>query len=360
MKRTGIVDLPLHSGHAPRWLFEKMVRISESVSELIILEYGQKEFLKRLSNPFWFQSFACAIGFDWHSSGTTTTACGALKIALSKNDLGIKIVGGKGKTAKNVEKEINSFDFLNDKKIEKLKYASKMTAKIDNACVQDSYNLYHHCMIFSEKGDWTVIQQGMNDKYARRYHWFSENVKSFVEEPHTGIIGDRKEENVLDTTSKENKELRKASVEIVNDANKIIKQITRQSTLNDFNNIQFIKFPEHHELPKNLNKETVEFLKKTNEIQPKNYEELVSLNGVGPAKIRALALLSELIFGVEVKWKDPLKYTFAHGGKDGHPYPVDKETYEDSINFLKDAIRQAKLNEYDKINALKRLNKLSY
>ncbi|MEM5799491.1 MAG: DUF763 domain-containing protein [Candidatus Aenigmatarchaeota archaeon] len=360
MKRTGIVDLPLHNGHAPKWLFEKMVKISSSISELIILEYGQKEFLKRLSNPFWFQSFSCSIGFDWHSSGTTTTACGALKIALTKNDLGIKIAGGKGKIAKNVKEEINSFDFLNDKKIEKLEYASKMTAKIDNTCLQDGYNLYHHCIIFSEKGDWAVVQQGMNDKYARRYHWFSENIKSFVEEPHTGIIGDKKEKNVLDTTNKENKELRKSSVEIVNDADNIIKKISRQSTLNDFNKIEFIKFPQHHELPKNLSKQIIDFLKKANEIQPKDYEELVALEGVGPAKIRALALLSELIFGVEIKWKDPLKYTFTHGGKDGHPYPVDIDTYEESISFLKDAIRQAKLNDYDKINALKRLSQLSY
>ncbi|MCS7135056.1 MAG: DUF763 domain-containing protein, partial [Candidatus Aenigmarchaeota archaeon] len=192
------------------------------------------------------------------------------------------------------------------------------------------------------------------------YHWFYENVKSFVNEPHSGIIGDKKELLVLDMTNKENEEVRKVSVDIAKEGSTILKCLSTQTTLNDFfKNIPFISMPKKHEITSQiLTKDTIEFLKKTEELQPQNYEELILLNGCGPKKIRALALLSQLLFGTEIKWKDPLKYTFTHGGKDGYPHPIDKETYENSIEFLKEVIRQAKLNEYDKINALKRLSQL--
>ena len=359
MQRTGIVDLPLHTGHAPSWLFERMVKLSQAISEIIIIEHGKKEFIKRLSNPFWFQSFSCAIGFDWHSSGTTTTSCGALKLALQKNDLGVKIAGGKGKNARNIEKEILSSNLsLSDKKIEKLKHASKMAAKVDTACVQDGYKLYHQVIIFDDSGDWSIIQQGMNDSYARRYHWLSEKVSSFVDEPHYGIIGDKFEDKVLDTTSKENKKIRKASVDLVKDNPSRLVKYMPQKTLLEFSSKSFL-MPKHHEIRiEELSKDTLDFLKKAYEFQPKNYEELVALNGCGPAKIRSLALLAQVLFGEEIKWKDPLKYTFAHGGKDGHPYPVDRNTYDESIEFLRDAIKQAKLNDFEKMNALKRLEKL--
>ncbi len=359
MHKTGIVDLPLHSGKTPHWLFKRMVKLSQAIAEIIITEYSRKEFMKRLSNPFWFQSFSCVIGFDWHSSGTTTTTCGALKLALEKSDLGIKIAGGKGKNARNVEKEILLSGLsLSDKKIERLKYASKMAAKVDTACVQDGYKLYHHVIIFDESGKWSIIQQGMREDYARRYHWFFEKVSSFVEEPHYGIIGDRFEMKVLDMTSKENEEIRKASVDLVKENPIHLMKYFNQKTLIEFSS-NVIRMPKHHEIRiEELSKDTMEFLKKAYEFQPKNYEELVALKGCGPAKVRALALLSQILFGEEIKWKDPLKYTFAHGGKDGHPYPVDRKTYDESIEFLKDAVRQARLNDFEKLNALKRLERL--
>jgi hypothetical protein len=359
MQRTGVVDLPLHTGQAPRWLFERMVKLSNAISEIIIIEHGKKELIKRLSNPFWFQSFSCVIGFDWHSSGTTTTSCGALKLALQKNDLGVKIAGGKGKSVRKVEEEILSSGLsLSDKKIEKLKRASKMAAKVDTACVQDGYNLYHHVIIFDESGNWSIIQQGINNSYARRYHWLSDKVSSFVEEPHYGIIGDKFEEKVLDMTTKENEEIRKASIDLVKDNPSRLMKYIPQKTLLDFS-LNSFAMPRHHEIRiEELSKSTLDFLKKAYEFQPKNYEELVALNGCGPAKIRALALLSQILFGEEIKWKDPLKYTFAHGGKDGHPFPVDKNTYDESIEFLKDVIKQAKLNDFEKMNALKRLERL--
>jgi len=356
MIKTGVVNLPLHYGSCPKWLFEKMKSLAGIISEVIVYEYGQEEYLKRLSNPFFFQALGCVLSFDWHSSGLTTTVCGALKESLNKLDLGIKIAGGKGKASRKTMEEIESNDFsLSDKEIEKLKYASKMSARVDNNCVQDGYQLYHHSFIFTEKGKWVVIQQGMNVNYARRYHWVSDNLNSFVEEPHFAVCGDKKEENVLDMTCKENEQARKASVDLVKDnPNHLKKYFTSQRILSDFCN--GITFPKHHPISlKDIGENGMKVLQKAYEIQPENYEELVALKGMGPKKIRALALISNLVFGTEIKWKDPVKYTFTHGGKDGFPYPVDRETYNNSILTLKEAIEQAKLDNKEKINAVKRL-----
>jgi hypothetical protein len=364
MYRTGIVNLPLHSGKAPRWLFERMVKLAEKTSNILIYEFGQKEFLNRMSNPFWFQAFSCVLGFDWHSSGTTTTTCGALKFALNRTNLGIRVAGGKGKASRKSAEEIEKFsnDFsLSTQKIEEMKYSSKMSAKVDNVCVQDGYQLYHHCFFFTEKGDWIVVQQGMNENYARRYHWLYSNVKTFIEEPHAAICCDRIENEVLDMTSKESRETRKISLDLINDNPIHLKKYflpNNQSMLTDFfYKIENFSMPKHHPIFNiDIGKNGIDLLQKVYEIQPKNYEELVAFEGMGPKKIRALALISNLIFGSKISWKDPVKYTFTHGGKDGFPYPVDKETYDHSIQILEDCINQAKLNEKEKITALKRLN----
>jgi hypothetical protein len=364
MYRTGIVNLPLHSGKAPRWLFERMVKLAEKTSDILVYEFGQKEFLNRMSNPFWFQAFSCVLGFDWHSSGTTTTTCGALKIALNKSNLGIKVAGGKGKASRKSIEEIEKFSdelSLSYKKIEEMKYSSKMAAKVDNVCVQDGYQLYHHCFFFTENGDWIVVQQGMNENYARRYHWLSFNVKNFIEEPHAAICCDRIENEVLDMTSKESRETRKISVDLINDNPIHLKKYflpNNQSMLTDFfYKIENFSMPKHHPIFNiDIGKNGIDVLQKAYEIQPKNYEELVALNGMGPKKIRALALISNLIFGSKMSWKDPVKYTFTHGGKDGFPYPVDRETYDNSIQILEDCINQARLNKQEKISAFKRLN----
>ncbi|OYT58341.1 MAG: DUF763 domain-containing protein [Candidatus Aenigmatarchaeota archaeon] len=357
MRRTGVANLPLHVGRAPRWLFERMVRLSKAISETIIYEYGQEELLRRMSDPFWFQALSCVIGFDWHSSGTTTTTCGALKIALSPQEHGIAVLGGKGKTSRKTPQEIEKAGdifSLSSKKINEIVYASKMSAKVDNSCVQDGYQLYHHTMLLSEKGNWAVVQQGMNDRYARRYHWLSDSVNSFVEEPHTGICADHMEQSVLNMTSKQSKEARKASVDLVRgDVKKIKKFLTPsgQAMLADF--CKRLDMPAHHAVV--LSKRDYNVLKQAYEINPNNYEELVALHGIGPKRIRALALISSLIYGTEPSWRDPAKYSFAHGGKDGHPYPVDRDVYDSSIQTLRDAIKQAKLGQKDKISAIRRL-----
>lgn len=350
--KTGIAELPLHDGHTPKWLFEKMVKLSKSIAELIVCEYGKNNFLKRLANPFWFQAFACVLGFDFHSSGATTVTLGALKQANLK-EMGIAIVGGKGKAAirtpEEIEKLANDFS-LSTKKIEKLKYASRLAAKVDNSCVQDGYQLYHHSFVVSENGKWAVIQQGMNasTKYARRYHWLSFKLKSFVNEPHLAIVG-KKEKQVLDVTKKENKELRKASVDLVKEnPKKLKKYFASPNSL-----LRYLKMQPEHVFDLKVYKKLVAL----HEFDPKNYEELVAFRGVGPKTIRALALISNLIYGTEISWKDPVKYSFAHGGKDRVPYPIDKRVYNESINILSDAIKQAKLGHKEKILALKRLER---
>lgn len=366
MKRTGITNLPLHTGKAPRWLFERMVKLAGGITEAVIYEYGQDEFLRRISDPYWFQAFSCVLGFDWHSSGTTTTTCGALKTAINPGEHGILVAGGKGKSSRNTPREIKKAGdifSLSSAKIDKLIYSSRMSAKVDNSCIQDGYQLYHHAFILNEKGKWAVVQQGMGDKYARRYHWLSENVKKFIDEPHTGICCDSKKPEVLDMASHKSDDTRKISVDLINDNPEHLKKYFRnfnapQKTLSNFNqNYNEFTLPKHHPvLDIDMTKQGMEVLKKAYEIQPKNYEELVSLKGIGPKKIRALALISDLVYGHKPSWKDPVKYSFTHGGKDGFPYPVNRKVYDHSISTLRDAIDCAKLNNKDKLFAIRKLN----
>lgn len=359
MRQTGTANLPLHTGHCPPWLFKKMKKLAKTISDMIIYEYGQKEYLKRLSDPYFFQSLGCVLGFDWHSSGLTTTVCGALKESIIPEEHGIFVAGGKGRASHKSPEEITKPGFsLTDNKIESLKYASKLSAKVDNSLVQDNYNLYHHVFIFSEKGEWTTIQQGMNpeNRYARRYHWLS-GTPGFIEEPHTGISCDRKEKSVLDLTSKKSRDTRKTILDLINDNPEHIKKLflpKNQSSLSDFSQKK-LDMPASHHIPK-LNNSSISTLKKAYELQPKDYEELVRLKGMGPKTMRALALVSDLVYGSESSWKDPAKYSFAHGGKDGIPYPVNKSTYKKSMETLKDAVQQAKIKRKDKLEALKKLN----
>ncbi|MBN2014664.1 MAG: DUF763 domain-containing protein [Candidatus Altiarchaeota archaeon] len=352
MKKTGTADLPLHGGRAPRWLFNRMVRLSSAITEVIVQEYGQKEFLLRIADPHWFQAFTCVIGFDWHSSGTTTTACGALKMAITP-ETGIIVAGGKGaasrKTPAEIEKAAEVFP-LSTKEIEELKYASRISAKVDNTCIQDSYQLYHHSFFLTEEGEWAVVQQGMNENYARRYHWLSDNVESFVEEPHSGICSDRLEKKTLDMTSRKSEEARKTSVDLVNDNPGHLLQYLREGKQ------KTLIMPSHHPvLEVDVGRGGFEVLRKAYEIQPQNYEELIALKGIGPKRVRALALVSEIVYGAEPSWKDPARFSFAHGGKDGFPYPVDRKTYDHTINTLQEAVDAARIDQKEKLYAIKRL-----
>lgn len=363
--RTGIANLPLHPGRCPKWLFPRMRKLGGAISEAVILEHGQDELLKRLSDPYWFQAFGNVLGFDWHSSGLTTTVCGALKEALNSNEIGIKVAGGKGKTSRKAPNEIESIGSnfnISSKKIGNLKNSSKLSAKVDNSAVQDSYQLYHHIFVITEKGKWTVIQQGMNSstKYARRYHWLSDDVKSFLDDPHSAVCCDQKNKDALNLASRESKETREVSLDLIKDNPKHLRKYflpKKQSTLNLFTDSKekILNLPQKHRI-KMKGKINFSTLQKAYEIQPENYEELLSVRGIGPKTVRALALISELIYGTESSWRDPVKYSFAHGGKDGHPYPVNKERYDKSVSTLKESIEQAKIGKKERLKALKRLN----
>ena len=364
MKRVGIAELPLHGGKCPPWLFSRMKRLGGAISEIIIREYGREELLRRLSDPFFFQALGCTLGFDWHSSGLTTTVCGALKEAIKPDELGVAVCGGKGKVSKRTPNEIQKLAdvfSLSSQKIEELEYASRMAAKVDNACVQDGYQLYHHCFLLSEDGDWAVVQQGMHDRLARRYHWLSGGVRSFVDEPHSGIAGDRFEEVVLDMTARGSEEARRTSVDVVKDNPKRLMPYIReaeQRSLDEYfgRSPQALRLvmPTSHAITK-LTKQTTAALQRAYELRPENYEELVAIRGIGPKAVRALALVSDLIYGKPPSWKDPARYSFAHGGKDGVPFPVDKPTYQKTTEILEGAIQGAKIGQKEKINAIRRL-----
>ena len=366
MRRTGYANLPLHSGRCPPWLFSRMKKLAGVVSEAIVLEHGRTEFLRRIADPFFFQALGCVLSFDWHSSGVTTTVCGALKEALSPEDQGIAVCGGKGRASRLTPEEIKMASeafSISTKKTDRLVYASKMSAKVDNACIQDDYQLYHHAFFLTEDGDWAVVQQGMHERsrFARRYHWLSRGVKSFVEEPHQGICSEARGGRVLNLVARESEEARKTSLDLARENPRRLKRYLRpgkQLSLDQYTGdpVEELGMPKRHPvLAADVGEKALDSLRKAYELQPESYEELVSLKGIGPKSLRALALLSELIYGSRTSWKDPAKYSFAHGGKDGYPYPVDIVTYEASIEILKNAVEDAKLEKKEKYRAIKRL-----
>ena len=252
MQRTGVANLPLHGGKAPKWLFKRMVKLSQSIIEVISYEYGKDEFIKRLSDPFWFQALSCVLGFDYHSSGCTTVTCGALKEAIKPDEHGFAIAGGKGKTSRKTPEEIEKigedFNFTTSK-IEEMKYSSRLSAKVDNTAIQDGHDLYHHVFLFTENGKWAVIQQGLCEetKYARRYHWFSENISNFVCDPHNAIIGEKTEDNVLNMASKDSVSCQKTCADLVCDHPRHIvndwaslTRVNSQTILDEWNNTESI------------------------------------------------------------------------------------------------------------------------
>ncbi len=367
MPKTGLANLPLHHGKAPKWLFERMVKLSRGIFEVISYDYDKDEFLRRISDPFWFQALSCVLGFDWHSSGCTTVTCGALKEALDPQTHGFAVTGGKGNTSRKTPNEIEKIGenfSLSTSKIENLQYSSKMAAKVDNTAVQDGHNLYHHVFIFSEGGKWAVIQQGMNSatKYARRYHWLSDNVDNFILEPHDAILGEQYQKKVLDMTAKKSIDAQKTSLDIVKDSSVHLRndwaelmRSSHQRTLDEWlgKNTKIKELSiDFLGMPRTINWNTMERLYN---FQPKNSEEMLSIKGVGPSTVRALALISDLIYGSKPSWKDPVKYSFAVGGKDGVPFPVDRKAMDESVSILKSGIEEAKIGNEEKVKAIRRL-----
>jgi len=376
--RTGIATVPLDYGKCPYWLFERMKGLSRGIILAIAEEFGIEEILRRLSDPIWFQSLGCVIGFDYNSSGLTTTTLGALKEGLHglENELGIFICGGKGKTSRKTPEQIQKWgEFLgwSMEKIDKLVYASKISAKVDSSCLQDLQNpfqIYHHNLIFSKSGRWVVIQQGLNTNIqkARRYHWLSSQVYDFVEEPHSGIISDVKVKP-LNLVARESRENKKISTELVKEEPKTFlrgiqliseksNSLVKQKRLPGFCKME-LKDVEFHWHPVLKEKFDLKRLKKTiffaNFFEPKNFEELLATKGIGPKTIRALSLVSELIYGAKPSYEDPARYSFTVGGKDSTPYPVDRKTYSETIEILERGVKKAKISNREKTEAQGRL-----
>jgi hypothetical protein len=353
MKRSGAADLPLHYGSVPRWLAERMARLGLAITESVITEYGHDEILRRLSDPFWFQSFGAVMGMDWHSSGITTSVMGALKKAINPHskELGIYICGGKGRFSKETPAELLRIADKTGLNGDELVRCSKLSAKVDNTAIQDGFQLYTHNFILSNTGQWTVVQQGMHtgDKTARRYHWHSDNLESFVEEPHTGICGLNQGE-ILNLTDVHANNTRKEIVNISHeDPQKILKDFTR------------LIMPSHHEVQeKDVNlKRLGSVLWLAHEQQPAGFEELLLLKGVGPRTLQSLALVSEVIHGTPSRFKDPARFSFAHGGKDGHPFPVPVNVYDETISVLQHAVEKAKIGATEKNEAIKKLHEIA-
>jgi len=354
--RTGIANLPLHYGKVPPWLFERMVKLAREIVIAIVADFGSEEVLRRLSHPYWFQAFGCVLGYDWHSSGVTTTLCGALKEGIRglERDLGLFIAGGKGKTSRKTPTEIEDWGNLISLNPAPLVYASRMSAKVDSSAIQDGYQLYHHSFFFTTRGSWTVVQQGMNEatRYARRYHWLGERVTDFVNEPHSAILSEAKGQ-ALNLVASESAPARTTITDIATNEKPqdVLAELKRLKTL-DLPSRPYLTTQDLH--PDSLSR----ILLTTYERQPGNFEQLLGLRGVGPKTIRALSLISELVYGVAPSYRDPARYSFAHGGKDGIPYPVDRKTYDQSIELLSRAINRTKLGIGEKRETLNRLNRL--
>ncbi len=352
--KTGIAHLPLHYGKAPSWLFQRMKKLAREITISIVDEWGSDYMLTRLSDPFWFQALGCVLGFDWHSSGLTTTVCGALKEGVKglENELGLFIAGGKGKSSRKTPSQIEEYCQNLSIEPDDLVYASKMSAKVDNTALQDGYQLYHHTFFFNREGTWSVIQQGMNkdNRYARRYHWQSKGVENFVCEPHEAICCDVKGKS-LNMVAHESEQSRQVSTLLSKEKpDKLILEIKK---------VEQLILPKRHDIkPIDLNPKYFEkILTKTYENQPDNFEALLGIKGVGPKTIRTLSLISELVYGAKPSFLDPARFSFSHGGKDGHPYPVDKSAYDFSIDFLRNCINKAKIDNTEKKKAFKRLSK---
>ncbi len=353
MKRAGHADLPLHHGRVPIWLAQRMSQLGRGIVEAIVLEYGKSALLQRMSDPLWFQSFGCVLGMDWHSSGITTSVMGALKRAINPiaSELGIYVCGGRGKHSKLTPQELIKVAEKTGTDGDYLVKCSKLSAKIDNTAIQDGFQLYLHSFLVTDEGEWTVVQQGMNGAsgYARRYHWHSKAFDSFVNEPHTSICGES-QGSILNFTDRQAVAARQSVVEIVN-----------ESPARMLPEIRKVFMPSHHDVrSKDVNlKRLGSLLAFVHENQPTDFESLLLLKGVGPRTMQSLALVSEVIYGSPTRFEDPARFSFAHGGKDGHPFPVPTKVYDETINLLKHAVDKAKIGKYDKQRAIKSIHKIS-
>ena len=367
IKRTGHADLPLHVGTVPKWLADRMMQMGTLIVESIIENFGKKEVLVRLSDPLWFQSRGAVMGMDWHSSGITTSVMYALKRGINSRarEFGLCICGGRGKYSRKTPDELQFLADATGLDGTKLINSSKLVAKVDSTAVQDGFQLYMHNFILSSEGDWTVVQQGMNvnTKTARRYHWSSENLRSFIEEPHSGITGEN-EGLILNLTDRNAKSTRERILSFTKEnPDRMISEIKNimkhENSIYEINRQRTITMSAHHDVKaEDVNlKRLGAVLATAYEAEPKDFESLLLTQGLGPRTIQSLTLVSEIIYGTPSRFEDPARFSFAHGGKDGHPFPVPLKVYDESIRVLHESIARSKLGYKDKSECIKRLHK---
>jgi len=351
MNRSGTADLPLHGGRVPPWLAERMTQLGTAITEAIVRDYGVTAFLSRLSDPFWFQAFGSVLGMDWHSSGITTSVMGALKRGLAPigDELGLYICGGRGRFSRNTPQELRAIANRQGLDGESLVRTSRLTARIDNNAIADGFQIYLHTFVLTAHGEWAVVQQGLNDKTgtARRYHWHSATVRDFIDEPHTGIVGDSQGVimNLVD-----------ANASAAQDA---MLNIAREHPDRTIREIRRLEMPGHHD----VRAEDID-LKRLGAILATSYErdlhdfaELLLLEKLGPRTLQSMALVAEVIHGAPSRFQDPARFSFAHGGKDGHPFPVPLKTYDEAIGILRGSLESARLGDREKFDGIRRLER---
>jgi uncharacterized protein len=351
MKRSGIADLPLHGGRVPQWLAERMTKLGAAITEVIVRDYGTSVFLSRLSDPFWFQALGATLGMDWHSSGITTSVMGALKRGLGPGaaELGIYICGGRGRFSRNTPQELRAVADARGFDGEALVRASRLTARVDNNAIADGFQIYLHSFIVAANGEWAVVQQGLNERsgMARRYHWHSASVRDFVAEPHTGIVGEHQGTiiNLVDARARP--------------AQSALLEITREKPETILTAARRLRLPYHHEVRSNNIdlKRLGAVLAVAYERDLRQFAELLLLEKLGPRTLQSLALIAEVVHGAPTRFSDPARFSFAHGGKDGHPFPVPLKTYDETLDFLKIALATAKLGDQDKLDGFRRLER---
>jgi hypothetical protein len=351
MNRSGFADLPLHGGRVPSWLADRMTRLGTAITESVVSTYGTSAFLSRLSDPHWFQALGCVMGMDWHSSGITTSVLGALKRGLAprSRELGIYVCGGRGRHSRKTPQELMAVAGSTGLEGDALVRFSRLTAKIDNNAIADGFQLYLHTFVVSSKGEWVVVQQGMNasNRLARRYHWHSASVRDFVCGPHTGIVGEH-QGTIMNLVDAQARPAQNAMLEIV--------KANPAATLSD---IRRLELPRHHDVrEENIDlKRLGAVLAVAYERELHDFASLLLLEKLGPRTLQSLALIAEVVHGAPSRFSDPARFSFALGGKDRHPFPVPLKTYEESISVLRSALDSAKIGDGEKMDGFRRLER---
>ena len=350
MKRSGVADLPLHGGRVPQWLATRMTTMGTAISESVLHHYGSSALLSRLSDPFWFQALGAVMGMDWHSSGITTSVMGALKRGLAPraNDLGLYICGGRGRFSRNTPNELRTISERRGFDADALVRTSRLTARIDNNAIADGFQIYLHNFVVTSDGEWAVVQQGLNDQtaMARRYHWHSPAVRDFVSEPHTGIVGES-QGTIVNLVDAQARPAQSALLEIAHERPEKTLQAARH-----------LKLPSHHDVrSKDVDlKRLGSVLAVAYERDLHDFAELLLLENLGPRTLQSLALVAEVVHGAPSRFADPARFSFAHGGKDRHPFPVPLKTYDESINVLRTALDAARVGDKEKLDGFRRLD----